>query len=136
MNKETINLLGMKNNIARLTSTGRKILTPELIAFARQNHYMHDCIIRRHDKENESDIIENVNNSHEDGKIKEQGIGNIDGSTVTGNNVTNNQENRVDMNSGITGITGTGHTITINQCPKEIIEILSKMIEITKINGL
>ena len=48
----------------------------------------------------------------------------------------NNQENHVEENSGITGITGTGHTITINQCPKEIIEILSKLIEITKINGI
>ena len=35
---------------------------------------------------------------------------------------SNSQVNRVDNNTGITGITGTGHTITINQCPQEIID--------------
>jgi len=48
----------------------------------------------------------------------------------------NIQENHIENNTGITGITGTGHTITINQCPQEFIEILSKLIEITKINGI
>ena len=97
----------MKNSKANLTSTGRKEIMPELIALAREKHYMHDGPNGSQEKENVSD-----------------------GKSI------NNQENNVEENRGITGITGTGHTITINQCPKEIVEILSKLIEITKINGL
>ena len=107
MNKELNNWLGVKNSIAKLTSKGRKTIMPELIALAMEKHYMHDEPNGSQEKENE-----------------------LEGKS------TNNQENNVGDNSGITGITGTGHTITINQCPKEIVEILSKLIEITKIKGL
>jgi hypothetical protein len=42
------------------------------------------------------------------------------GSTVS------NQTNHVQENHGVTGITGTGHTINIYQYPKELIELLKK----------
>jgi hypothetical protein len=39
------------------------------------------------------------------------------------------QTNHVDKNTGITGISGTGHTITVNQCPDELIQLLVKLIK-------
>jgi hypothetical protein len=68
----------------------------------------------------------------------EQGIGSVDGSDVVGNNLHGNentsvagngneiQTNHVQENYGVTGITGTGHTINIYQCPKELIELLER----------
>jgi hypothetical protein len=48
-------------------------------------------------------------------------IGNdANGSTVS------NQTNHVQENRGVTGITGTGHTINIYQCPQELINLLVK----------
>jgi hypothetical protein len=39
------------------------------------------------------------------------------------------QTNHVQENRGITGITGTGHTITVNQCPDELIQLLIKFLK-------
>jgi hypothetical protein len=38
------------------------------------------------------------------------------------------QTNNVENNTGITGITGTGHTINNYACPPEIIELIKKLI--------
>jgi hypothetical protein len=39
------------------------------------------------------------------------------------------QKNTVTTNTGVTGISGTGHTITVNQCPDELIQLLIKLIK-------
>jgi hypothetical protein len=69
----------------------------------------------------------------------EQEISNVDGSDVNGNNLHGNenisvagseneiQTNNVQENYGVTGITGTGHTINIYQYPKELAELLAKL---------
>jgi hypothetical protein len=70
--------------------------------------------------------------------LNTQKIDNVEGSGVVGNNLTgsdntsiagndnllNPQTNNVENNTGITGITGTGHTIIINQCPPELLNLL------------
>jgi hypothetical protein len=87
----------------------------------------------------------------------QQGIGNVEGSDVVGNNQrdstaigrdANNsdightttgdgssvsgdiskQDNHVQDNHGITGITGTGHTINVYQYPKELTELLTRLV--------
>jgi hypothetical protein len=61
-------------------------------------------------------------------------IGNVDKSDVTGCNMNGNdnnvsaQHNTVSDNRGVTGITGTGHTINIYQCPQELINLITKLI--------
>jgi hypothetical protein len=64
------------------------------------------------------------------------GIGSTDTNGIEGNentcvagNSNSVQENHVQTNTGITGIQGDGHTITINQCPKELIEMLEKFLK-------
>jgi hypothetical protein len=62
-----------------------------------------------------------------------------DGEGILGNNVESSniqngenlssQTNHVDKNTGITGISGNGHTITINQCPDELIQLLINLIK-------
>jgi hypothetical protein len=60
-------------------------------------------------------------------------IGAVTESDVTGCNMNgsdNNvsaQHNTVSDNRGVTGITGTGHTINIYQYPKELTELLMKL---------
>jgi hypothetical protein len=46
------------------------------------------------------------------------------GDNVYGQNA---QANRVQENYGVTGISGTGHTINIYQYPKELVELLKKL---------
>jgi hypothetical protein len=46
------------------------------------------------------------------------------GDNVYGQNA---QANRVQENYGVTGISGTGHTINIYQYPKELVELLKKV---------
>jgi hypothetical protein len=87
----------------------------------------------------------------------DQGIGSVDSSDVIGNNLSGSdndvlsqtvsdsksciaigndangstvstQTNHVQENCGVTGITGTGHTINIYQCPQELINLLVKSI--------
>jgi hypothetical protein len=82
-----------------------------------------------------------------------QNLGNVDSSTVIGNNANGrkissarighstdgenspveghifSQTNHVDTNTGITGISGTGHTINVYQYPKELSELLIKLIK-------
>ena len=82
-----------------------KILPQALMYYDRQKQYMHEGYNGWQEKENESD---------------------------SATKAINKQENHVENNTGITGITGNGHIITINQCPKEVIEMLSKMTEILK----
>jgi hypothetical protein len=75
----------------------------------------------------------------------EQGIGAVTDSGVVGNNCNEQighttsadnsditgdiakQDNHVQENLGVTGITGTGHTINIYQYLKEIVELLKKL---------
>ncbi|MDR1201645.1 MAG: hypothetical protein LBL58_08470 [Tannerellaceae bacterium] len=62
-----------------------------------------------------------------------QKIGNVSGSDVTGCNMdgSNNnvcpQHNTVFDNYGITGISGSGHTINNYACPPEIVELILKL---------
>jgi hypothetical protein len=69
-------------------------------------------------------------------QIVEQEVSHVDGSSVAGNNMRgsdNNvlsQTNHVQENYGVTGISGTGHTINIYQYPKELIEILDRIKEV------
>jgi hypothetical protein len=66
-------------------------------------------------------------------EISTEKIGNVEASDVTGCNMNgsdNNvcsQHNTVSDNHGITGISGTGHTINIYQYPKELIELLKQI---------
>jgi hypothetical protein len=66
-------------------------------------------------------------------EISTEKIGNVEASDVTGCNMNgsdNNvcsQHNTVSDNRGITGISGTGHTIYNYACPPEIIELISKL---------
>jgi hypothetical protein len=59
-----------------------------------------------------------------------QGMGDIEASDVTGCNMSgsgNNvfsQHNAVSENHGITGISGTGHTINNYACPPEIVDFI------------
>ncbi|MDR1224250.1 MAG: hypothetical protein LBL07_15425 [Tannerella sp.] len=84
--------------------------------------------------------------SHIEGDIRDHSVeGNSqnseqnDGEGILGNNVESSniqngtnlssQTNNVENNHGITGISGTGHTITVNQCPDELIQLLIKLIK-------
>jgi hypothetical protein len=82
-----------------------------------------------------------------------QDLGNADSGTVIGNNANESkisserighsttgenspveghifsQTSHVDTNTGITGISGTGHTINNYACPPEIIELIRLLIE-------
>ncbi|OAV72596.1 hypothetical protein Barb6_00993 [Bacteroidales bacterium Barb6] len=83
---------------------------------------------------------------------RDQGVSDVDGSEVVGNNLHGNgntsiagsdnllypQYNNVDKNEGVTGIqqrnegganySGVGYTITVNQCPQEIIDAVLQLI--------
>jgi hypothetical protein len=66
-------------------------------------------------------------------EIDLQKIGNVDGSDIAGCN-TNGRDNNVcpqhntaPDNYGITGISGTGHTINNYACPPEIVELILKL---------
>jgi hypothetical protein len=75
--------------------------------------------------------------------LNTQKIGNVDGSGGVGNNLSGNdntsisgsdnllnpQTNNVENNTGITGITGTGHTINNYACPPEIIEFIKLLVK-------
>jgi hypothetical protein len=66
-----------------------------------------------------------------------QGIGNTENSYVSDSNVQqgenisyHTQTNNVETNTGVTGIHGTGHTINVYQYPKELTELLTKLMKI------
>jgi hypothetical protein len=44
-------------------------------------------------------------------------------------NKTFYQTNDVENNHGVTGISGTGHTIIVNQCPDELIQLLVNLLK-------
>jgi hypothetical protein len=52
---------------------------------------------------------------------------NVESSNIQNGTNLSSQTNHVDKNTGITGISGTGHTITINQFPDELIQLLIKL---------
>ena len=56
----------------------------------------------------------------------------IKGDISVKNAPANHQHNNVDVNSGITGIQGDGNMITINQCPKEIIDLVVTLLKTVK----
>jgi hypothetical protein len=66
----------------------------------------------------------------------DQQLDDVESSIVIGNNANGSnikvapQTNHVHENLGVTGITGTGHTINIYQYPKELIEILNRIKEV------
>jgi hypothetical protein len=72
-------------------------------------------------------------------EINSQSVGETQGEGILGNNVESSniqngtnlssQTNHVDKNTGITGISGTGHTINNYNyaCPPEIIELILKL---------
>jgi hypothetical protein len=84
-------------------------------------------------------------NSPVDGDVheNEQNAENISDSVVVGNNINGSdttvvhgnddnvmpQTNHVQENFGVTGISGTGHTINIYQCPPELINLLVKLLK-------
>jgi hypothetical protein len=47
--------------------------------------------------------------------------------TDVGGSTISPQKNHVQENHGVTGISGTGHTINIYQYPKELIEVLDRI---------
>jgi hypothetical protein len=63
-----------------------------------------------------------------------QQLEDVESSVVVGNDANGSnievspQTNHVQENCGVTGITGTGHTINIYQCPQELINLLVKSI--------
>jgi hypothetical protein len=75
---------------------------------------------------------------HDHSDENSQSIGNADSSTLIGNNANyatvqsgeniSPQTNRVQENFGVTGITGTGHTINVYQYPEELKELLMKLL--------
>ena len=68
-----------------------------------------------------------------------QSVGGVEGSGMVGNNVsgsgiTSGDNNCVQHNhvtDNVTGITGTGHTIIVNQCPQELIDFLIEALSAT-----
>jgi len=131
MHTSVLNQKGDKGKIAKLTLNGAKtvpngtISVPALPCISKT--VSHDNVVNNN-KIKESMVQQG---SHIKKDENSQGIGNITGSDVVGNNVNRQscQENHVKENSGITGISGTKHNITINQCPQEIIDLIIKFIK-------
>jgi hypothetical protein len=73
-----------------------------------------------------------INRDANESEISLERIGDVSESDVTGCNMNgsdNNvcsQHNTVTNNHGITGISGTGHTINVYQYPKEFVELFKK----------
>jgi hypothetical protein len=94
-------------------------------------------LLPRH--EQDSQDLENVDSSiaisrdANESEIDLQKIGNVSESDVIGCNMDgsdNNvcpQHNTVSDNYGVTGISGTGHTINNYACPPEIVELILKL---------
>ena len=111
----------------------KKNLTP-LKSLNNKDAHRVPCTVNRepspghHTSGDSSQILGDINDN-------EQVMGSVLGSTITGCNCNDSsmaQTNHVTDN--VTGITGTGHTITVNQCPQELIDfyvkIANKMLEL------
>jgi hypothetical protein len=72
-------------------------------------------------------LPQNISNGASENTESSIRQGNNNTSVAGNDNLLNPQYNTVENNTGITGITGTGHTIYNYACPPEIIELIKKL---------
>jgi hypothetical protein len=113
-------MTSIKNESGQASTGGKEVSNPNPLLLATAFNLLPQNQSNGANENTESNMQQNTQNLED-----------VGGSIVVGNDANNanirHQVNHVQENRGVTGITGTGHTINIYQYPKELTELLIKL---------